>query len=115
MHEVQKYITVTNHGYIGYIVVVNKKFWDGIPADIKPQLDKAMQEATAYGNGQSQKENDDAFAEIKKSAKSEIVTLTPEQDAAMRKAMEPVYKDAASRVGQPLIDEFQKEAKGATN
>jgi len=115
MHEVQKYITVTNHGYIGYIVVVNKKFWDGIPADIKPQLEKAMQEATAYGNGQSQKENDDALAEIKKTGKSEIVTLTAEQDAAMRKALEPVYQDVAKRVGQPLIDEFLKETRGATN
>ena len=115
MHEVQKYTTLTNHGYIGYVVVVNKKFWDGLPADIRPELEKAMKEATAYGNGQSQKENDDAFAEIKKSAKSEIVTLTPEQDAAMRKAMEPVYKDVAGRVGQPLIDEFLKETRGATN
>jgi C4-dicarboxylate-binding protein DctP len=115
MHEVQKHITVTNHGYIGYVVVTNKKFWDGIPADIKPQLEKAMKEATAYGNGQSQKENDDALAEIKKTGKSEIITLTPEQDAAMRKALEPVYQDVAKRVGQPLIDEFLKETRGATN
>ena len=88
---------------------------DGIPADIKPQLEKAMQEATAYGNGQSQKENDDALAEIKKTGKSEIVALTPEQDAAMRKALEPVFQDVAKRVGQPLIDEFLKETMGATN
>src|SRR6187401_710820 len=115
MHEVQKHITVTNHGYIGYIVVVNKKFWDGIPADIKPQLDKAMKEATAYGNGQSAKENDDALAEIKKTGKSEFITLTPEQDAAMRKAMEPVYNDVAGRVGKPLIEEFLKETRATTN
>ena len=61
MHEVQKYATVTNHGYIGYVVVVNKKFWDGLPADIRAQLDKAMKEATEFGNGQSAKENDDAL------------------------------------------------------
>jgi C4-dicarboxylate-binding protein DctP len=115
MHEVQKYITNTNHGYIGYIVVVNKKFWDGLPADIRAQCEKAMKEATAYGNGQSQKENDDALAEIKKTGKSEIIKLTPEQDSAMRKGMESVYKDVAGRVGQGLIDEFMKEAKGATN
>ncbi|OKO87878.1 C4-dicarboxylate ABC transporter [Bradyrhizobium sp. NAS80.1] len=115
MHEVQKYITETNHGYIGYVVIVNKKFWDDLPGDIRDQLAKAMKEATDFNNAQSQKENDDALAEIKKSGKSEIIKLTPEQDAAMRKAMEPVYKDAASRVGQPLIDEFQKEAKSATN
>jgi C4-dicarboxylate-binding protein DctP len=115
MHEVQKYITETNHGYIGYVVIVNKKFWDDLPADIRDQLSKAMKEATDFNNTQSQKENDDALAEIKKSGKSEIIRLTPEQDEAMRKAMEPVYKDAASRVGQPLIDEFLKESKSTTN
>jgi C4-dicarboxylate-binding protein DctP len=109
MHEVQKYMTVTNHGYIGYVVVVNKKFWDGLPPDIRDELSKAMKEATDYGNSQSAKENDDALEKIKQSGKSEIINLTPEQNDAMRKAMMPVYKDVASRVGQPLIDEFLKE------
>src|SRR4029453_16216997 len=80
MHEVQKYITNTHHGYTGYIVVVNKKFWDGLPADIRAQCEKAMKEATEYGNGQSAKENDDALADIKKTGKSEIIALTAEQD-----------------------------------
>src|SRR4249920_890935 len=115
MHEVQKFITTSNHGYIGYVVVVNKKFWDDMPADIRAQCDKAMKEATAYGNAQSAKENEDALADIKKTGKSEIIKLTPEQDAAMRKSMEGVYKDVAGRVGQPLIDEFLKETRGATN
>src|SRR5579862_686502 len=109
MHEVQKYATVTNHGYIGYVVVVNKKFWDGLPPDIRDELTKAMKEATEYGNGASAQDNDEALEAIKKAGKSEIITLTKDQDEAMRKAMMPVYKDVASRVGQPLIDEFLKE------
>jgi C4-dicarboxylate-binding protein DctP len=109
MHEVQKYATVTNHGYIGYVVVANKKFWEGMPPDIRATCEKALKEATEYGNGQSARENDDALADIKKSGKTEILNLTQEQDAAMRKAMMPVYKEVASRVGQPLIDEFLKE------
>ncbi|WGS22476.1 MULTISPECIES: TRAP transporter substrate-binding protein [unclassified Bradyrhizobium] len=109
MHEVQKYATVTNHGYIGYVVIVNKKFWDGLPADIRDELSKAMKEATEFGNSQSAKENDDALEAIKKAGKTEIISLTPEQNEAMRKAMLPVYKEVASRVGQPLIDEFLKE------
>src|SRR6516225_4411237 len=109
MHEVQKYATVTNHGYIGYVVVVNKKFWDGLSADIRTQLDKAMKEATDFGNSQSAKENEDALEEIKKAGKTEIISLSPDQDEAMRKAMMPIYKEVASRVGQPLIDEFLKE------
>jgi C4-dicarboxylate-binding protein DctP len=109
MHEVQKYATVTNHGYIGYVVVANKKFWEGMPPDIRAACEKALKEATEYGNGQSARENDDALGDIKKSGKTEILNLTQEQDAAMRKAMMPVYKEVASRVGQPLIDEFLKE------
>jgi C4-dicarboxylate-binding protein DctP len=115
MDEVQKFTTLTNHGYIGYVVVVNKKFWDDLPADVRTNLEKAMKEATAYGNGQSAKENDDALDAMRKNGKTELVKLTPDQDAAMRKAMEPVYKDVATRVGQPLIDEFLKETRGATN
>jgi C4-dicarboxylate-binding protein DctP len=94
---------------------LNKKFWDGLPPDVRAGCEKAMKEATEYGNGQSAKENEDALAEIKKTGKSEVITPTPEQDAAMRKAVDPVYKDVASRVGQPLIDEFLKETRGATN
>jgi C4-dicarboxylate-binding protein DctP len=115
MHEVQKYATITNHGYIGYVVVTNKKFWDGLPADIRSALEKAMKEATAFGNGQSAKENEDALEQIKKAGKTEIVSLTPAQDAAMRKAMDPVYKDVAGRVGQPLIDEFIRETGGVSH
>ena len=112
MHEVQKYTTVTNHGYIGYAVIVNKQFWDGIPADVRAQLDKAMKEATEFGNSQSQKENEEALEEMKKSGKTEIITLTPEQNLAMRKAMAPVYDDVGGRVGKALIEEFIKESGG---
>ena len=70
--EVQKYTTLTNHGYIGYVVVVNKKFWEGLPADIRGQLTKAMKESTHYTNTISASENDDALAAMKKSGKTQI-------------------------------------------
>ncbi len=46
MFEVQKYLTITDHGYLGYAVVVNKKFWEALPADVRDQLEKAVQEAS---------------------------------------------------------------------
>src|SRR3977135_2790234 len=73
MHEVQKYATVTNHGYIGYVGVVNKRFWDGLPAESRDELSKAMKDATEYGNGASAKDNDEALEAIKKTGKSEII------------------------------------------
>src|SRR6266852_691186 len=57
MHEVQKYTTRSGHGYVGYAVITNKKFWDGLPADIRASLEKAMAEATVFGNGAAQQDN----------------------------------------------------------
>jgi C4-dicarboxylate-binding protein DctP len=116
MHEVQKYTTLSQHGYIGYVVVVNKTFWDGLPADIRMQLEKAMAEATQYSNDISEQENTDALAEMKKSGKTEFITLTDAQKGNWKKALQPVYEDAAKRVTKKLIDEFEKEVSGsATN
>jgi len=114
-HEVQKYTTLTNHGYIGYVVVVNKKFWDDLPADVRTQLTKAMDEATVYSNDISEKENAEALEDIKKSGKTELITPTAAETAAMRKAMEPLFQDMASRVGKQLIDDVVKTTHGVTN
>src|SRR5499433_3582255 len=105
MHEVQKFLTVTDHGYVGYAVIVNKKFWDGLPPDIRATLEKAMAEATAFANDIAQKENDEALDAIRKSGKSQVLELTPEQKAAWRKALEPVYGEMTSRVGKDVIAE----------
>jgi C4-dicarboxylate-binding protein DctP len=113
-HEVQKFATLSDHGYIGYAVIANKKFWDGLPADVKPQLEKAMAEATAYSNEIAQKENDDAFEEMKKSGRITFIELTSDEKAAWRKALEPVYPEMASRVGKDTLEAFQKETRGAT-
>ena len=110
--EVQKFITNSNHGYIGYAVIVNKQFWDGLPADLRGQLDKAMADATAYGNGISQKENDDALAAMKASGKTTIIELTDAQKANWVKALESVYKDMEGRVGKELLQQITKVTKG---
>ena len=70
--------------------------------------------ASAYANEISQKENDEALEAMKASGRSEFIELTPEQKAAWRKALEPVYTEMASRVGKDTIEEFQKETRGAT-
>ncbi|MGX7707307.1 TRAP transporter substrate-binding protein [Methylobacterium sp. Gmos1] len=113
-HEVQKYITLSDHGYIGYAVITNKKFWDGLPAEVRTELDKAMKEATTYANEVADKDNSDALEEMKKSGKTTFITLTADEKAAWKAALEPVTADMAKRVGKDVIEEFQKEAKGGT-
>src|SRR5690606_11777733 len=110
MNEVQKHATLSNHGYLGYAVIVNKKFWEGLPDDVRGQLEKAMAEATDYANDIAQKENDDALAAMKKAGTTNFYTLTAEETAAWRKALDPVADEIGNRVGKDLIAEFRKEA-----
>src|SRR3954454_7068347 len=108
-HEVQKDITVSYHAHLQYAVIVNSKFWNGLPADIRGELTKAMDEATDYTNSIARKENEDALADIKKSGKTTLHYLTPEQKAAWQKAMAPTYKWAEGRVGKEVLDLLAKE------
>ena len=109
MHEVQKFATLSDHGYLGYAVIVNKKFWDGLPAEVRAQLEKALAEATVYANEIAQKENDDAVAAMKASGKTEFVALTPAEKAAWVKALKPVHEEMAGRIGKDLLEEIYRD------
>ncbi len=107
--EVQKDITVSYHAHLQYAVIVNSKFWSGLPADIRGQLDKAMNDATDYTNSIARQENEDALAEIKKLGKVQLHYLNDEQRKAWQKAMQPTYKWAKGRVGAEVLDMIAKE------
>jgi C4-dicarboxylate-binding protein DctP len=108
-YEVQKDITVSYHAHLQYAVIVNSKFWNGLPADIRGQLDKAMDEATNYTNSIAHEENVDALAKIKASGKTTLHYLTDDQRKAWQKAMAPTYTWAKGRVGPEVLDLLAKE------
>ena len=108
MYEVQKYVTHSNHGYLGYAVIVNKPFWEGLPADIRKSLEEAMVESTKYANDIAKQENDDSLAKVKASGKSEIIELTPEQKLAWKKRLVQVHKEMEGRIGKDLIESIYK-------
>jgi C4-dicarboxylate-binding protein DctP len=107
-HEVQKFLSLTNHGYIGYVVVVNKKFWDALPSDIRGQLEQAMKEATVYGNNIAQDENDQALVDLKKTGRTAVLELTKEERLALKQAMAPVHAKMADRVGKDTLQMINK-------
>lgn len=115
MHEVQKYAALTNHGYLGYVVIVNKKFWDGLAPDVRANLEKAMSEATVFANEIAQKENDDALEAMKKSGKTEFYTLTDADRKAWASSVKPVYTEVSGRVGKDVLDAVASAAGAATN
>ncbi|NMG68028.1 DctP family TRAP transporter solute-binding subunit [Azoarcus indigens] len=111
--EVQSDMTVSDHGYIGYAVITNKKFWDGLPPDIRALLEQAMKDSTRYVNEIAQQENDEALKKIAASGKTRVITLTAAERESWRQAMLPVHKEMASRVGKDVIEAIYKEAQGA--
>jgi len=109
MHEVQKHLTLTEHGYLGYAVIVNKKFWESLPADVRGQLETAMKEATVYANKIAKEQNDKDLELVKKSGKTQVYVPTKEERMAFKKALVPVHQKMESRIGKDLIQSFYKE------
>ena len=106
-HEVQKTIVETNHGILDYMVVVNAKWWNGLPKDVQKGLSEAMAEATKFNNDIAKQKNDDARKAIEASGKAKIVKLTSAQLEEWKKAMAPVYKQFEADVGADLIKAAQ--------
>ena len=106
MHEVQKHLTLTNHGYLGYAVIVNKKFWDALPADVRGQLETAMKESTVYANKIAQEENDKSLEGVKASGKTTVYTPTKDERLALKKAMAPVHAKMTERVGKETLQQI---------
>jgi C4-dicarboxylate-binding protein DctP len=104
MHEVQKHLAITDHGYLGYAVIVNKKFWEGLPADVRGQLETAMKDSTEYANNIAKSKNDEDLAAVKASGKTEITVLTEAERAAFKVAMVSVHDKMAERIGKETID-----------
>ena len=103
IYEVQKHMTLSYHGHLAYAVIVNKKFWDGLPGDIRPILEGCVRDATTYANALAATENAMALDKIRASGKTTIYALTPAQSNEWRKALMPVHKEMEERVGKPTI------------
>lgn len=112
MHEVQPYATLTDHGYLGYAVIVNKRFWDSLPSDVRAVLETALRDATRYGNEIAQQENDAAITAMKAAGTTEFHTQTPEERKAWIAALAPVRQAMEARVGKDLISAILKETAG---
>jgi len=107
MHEVQKYITESNHGVLDYMVITNAKFWNGLPDDVRGELRKIVDEVSAEVNKQADALNQSDKQRILAAGTTEIIELTPEQRAKWREAMQPVWKKFEGEIGADLIKAAQ--------
>jgi C4-dicarboxylate-binding protein DctP len=110
MHEVQQHLTLTNHGYLGYATIVNKRFWDGLPGDVRRQLEQAMAEATEYANRIAKEKNDADLERVKAAGTTMVHVPTPGERLALERALAPVHAQMAARIGKDLLDSIHRAA-----
>lgn len=110
IYEVQKHISLSNHGHLAYALIINKKFYDGLPADIRAVLDSATKDATIYANSIATTENATALEKIIASKRTTVYTPTLAEINEWKKALMPVHKEMEARVGKATIEGVYKEA-----
>jgi C4-dicarboxylate-binding protein DctP len=109
-YEIQKSIFQLHHSHQAYAVVVNKKFWDGLPEDIRKALESAMSDATSHANALSAAEERNAYEKIKASGRSTIYEPTTAERDEIKKAMMKVHQDMEGRLGRENIQGMYKAA-----
>ncbi len=110
IYEVQKNMSLSNHGHLAYAAIVNKKFWDGLPADIRGTLEGCMKDATTYANAIAATENAQSLEKIRASGKVDIYTPTPAELLEWKKALMPVHREMEARVGKDTVAAAYKAA-----
>jgi C4-dicarboxylate-binding protein DctP len=108
LYDVQKNLTVSNHGRLTYSLITNVKFWNGLPPDVRPGLDRAVKETTVFFNDTAAKDNADALNQIKASGKVQVHVLTDTEKQAWVAKLMPVHKEMEGRFGKDFIEKIYK-------
>lgn len=110
-YEVQKYMTLTDHGTLDQIFMVSKKWWDQIPANCQAEVRQAA-DAASQVSFKATEEGNEAALKAFKSAGMEVVTMTAEQKAVLAETTRPTrdfYVTLTNGEGQTYLDAFDAE------
>ncbi len=110
MNEVQRHVTLTAHGYLGYAAIVNKPFWDALPRDLRAALERAMAEATEYANRIAREKNEEDLARLRAAGTTEVHEPTAAERRALRRALAPVHAQVEARIGRGLLRDVYRAA-----
>ena len=107
--RVQRYLTLTGHGYLGYAVIVNKRFWDGLPDDIRGVLETAVADAGRYQDELLANADRQSLETVTRRGEAQVISLSAEEKAAWRTALTGVAREAEGRVRPDNIIALRKE------
>lgn len=110
-NTIQKY--VTNGGMVNFtvgVLLASEKFWNGLPPDIRSQLDQMVGNVIDDMRKEMKADNEKIFDDIQ-AAGNEVHHLTPEEAAAWKKTLQPLYDKYGPEIGLALIENIQGEVK----
>ncbi len=107
-YEVQKYVTATNHVYSPWILLVSKKYWDGLSKDEQKVLADAAQASRAFERKDTREASEKALAELRAKG-MQFSKLDLKELGRLREKLTKVNASIAANVGMDLWDETQKE------
>ena len=110
-YNVQNYLTISNHGYLGYVVMMDQKTWNQQTEKTKKILLEAMKETTDWNNRQSIQMNEKQLELIKQNSSIQIHELTDAQRKEWERVLSPIYEDLAPTIGENLVNDLKKLKK----
>ncbi|MFT3734815.1 MAG: TRAP transporter substrate-binding protein [Rhodocyclaceae bacterium] len=109
MHEVQRYLLHSQHGYLGYVVIANKRFWEALPGDLRTLLEECMVSATRYANQIAEQKNNESLEAVRKSGKTVVAIPDPALRQALKLATSRTHREHEARIGANLIRSIYRE------
>ncbi|PGT81361.1 DctP family TRAP transporter solute-binding subunit [Bacillus sp. AFS040349] len=106
LYEFQTNMTISNHGFLGYVVLINQNFWNSLPKDIQEGLTSAMKETTEWMLNESVKMNIEQLKLMKDESTIDIHVLTSEERAEWVEKLMPVYKSYQQGINDELIKNY---------
>jgi C4-dicarboxylate-binding protein DctP len=103
LHETQKHVALTRHGYLGYAVIVNERFWDGLAPGVRRRLEQALRESTAFANRLAKEMNEQHLAQVVAAGTTEVHAPTPAERLALKRALASVHQEMEERLGRQLL------------
>lgn len=114
-YQVQKYMTVTNHGYLGYVVLAQKDYWDGLPEDVRKILEESMVEVTDWERTMAAKINEANYNELVNNKDIEITTLSNEERRLWEESLSPVYSFFEKKISAELVNNLAIQKSAMTD
>ncbi|MFZ5644198.1 MAG: DctP family TRAP transporter solute-binding subunit [Bacillota bacterium] len=105
-YETQPYLTVSNHGFLGYTVITSKDFWNSLPPDLRTVIQETMNEVSLWEMEQASIINDRDMKKLRDSGKVQIHIQTPEERKEWKKSLKGVDEKLIEIAGPELAGEI---------